>query len=136
MRLPVSLGIVVIPSLLYSLVGCSTGSVATVSKPVPVATQAPTVLAAIAGQATVLPTAPAIATPTATTPTLLVANTGGLGVYIRRTLSPSDRIRAWPEGTNMVVVGADQQGEGRTWKNVKDPDGNVGWVPAEYLKGE
>jgi SH3-like domain-containing protein len=33
----------------------------------------------------------------------------------------------------MFVVGVDRQAEGRTWKNVSDPAGNVGWVPAEYL---
>jgi hypothetical protein len=75
-----------------------------------------------------------VASPTPSS--LTVGNTGGEGVFIRRTLDAADRIRAWPDKTIMVVVGGDQQAEGRTWKNVKDPDGNVGWVPSEYLVAE
>jgi hypothetical protein len=33
----------------------------------------------------------------------------------------------------MVVIGEDRQVDGTVWKHVRDPDGNVGWVPAEYL---
>lgn len=87
--------------------------------------------------------AAAVASPTASTapppepsptaaPSLLVGNTGGLGVFIRRTPA-GDQIRAWPDGATMTVIGEDKQAEGRTWKNVRDPDGNNGWVAAEYL---
>ncbi|MCL6647206.1 MAG: hypothetical protein K6U89_02585 [Chloroflexi bacterium] len=62
-----------------------------------------------------------------------VANTGGIGVYIRRTPVLSDHIRAWAEGTVMEQVGPDAIGEGVRFLNVRDPDGNVGWVPAAYL---
>ncbi|MCS6803273.1 MAG: hypothetical protein RMM58_12145 [Chloroflexota bacterium] len=62
-----------------------------------------------------------------------VANTGGIGVYIRRTPVLSDHIRAWPEGAVMEQVGPDAFGEGIRFINVRDPDGNVGWVPAAYL---
>jgi hypothetical protein len=44
-----------------------------------------------------------------------------------------DRVTAWPDGTAMTVVGEDRQAEGRTWKNVRDPAGNTGWIPLEYL---
>lgn len=64
---------------------------------------------------------------------LVVADTGGSGVFIRRTPANSDKIIAWPDGTRMIVVGPDTQSEGRTWKRVKDPAGNEGWVPSEYL---
>jgi hypothetical protein len=62
-----------------------------------------------------------------------VANTGGIGVYIRRTPVLSDHIRAWAEGAIMEQVGPDAVGEGIRFINVRDPDGNVGWIPAAYL---
>ena len=65
--------------------------------------------------------------------TYVIGNTGGDGVYIRRTTDMADRIKAWPDGTEMVVVGPDVAVEGRLWRNVRDPDGNLGFVPAEYL---
>lgn len=64
---------------------------------------------------------------------LAVGNTGGDGVYLRRTPRLSDRLRAWPDRTPMVTVGEDVEAEGRMWKHVRDPAGNVGWVPAQYL---
>ena len=33
----------------------------------------------------------------------------------------------------MEVIGADREAEGIVWRNVRDPKGNTGWVPAEYL---
>ena len=33
----------------------------------------------------------------------------------------------------MVVVGPDVTEDNVVWKNVRDPDGNVGFVPAEFL---
>jgi poly-gamma-glutamate capsule biosynthesis protein CapA/YwtB (metallophosphatase superfamily) len=75
------------------------------------------------------------ATPTAMTEgtVLVVANTGGVGVYVRRTPSWADKIEAWPDGTRMTVVGLDGAGEGTVWKRVAAPDGVVGWVPVQYL---
>ena len=63
----------------------------------------------------------------------LVANTDGDGVNIRRATDDTESIKVWPDGTEMVVVGPDVTAEGRLWKNVRDPDGNVGFVAAEYL---
>ena len=34
----------------------------------------------------------------------------------------------------MVVIGPDVTAEGRDWKNVRDPDGNEGFVAAEFLE--
>ena len=62
----------------------------------------------------------------------IVGNTGGDGVYIRRTPNMEDRIKAWPDGTEMPVIGPDIRSQGRVWKSVEDPDGNVGYLPAEY----
>jgi hypothetical protein len=61
-----------------------------------------------------------------------VANTNGDGVYLRRTPRLRDRLVAWPEGTPLELLGATIRGEGLEWLNVRDPNGNVGWVPAQY----
>ena len=94
------------------------------------------------------PTPEPTATPTATpdpdapetTPTtddvevtLYVGKTDGDGAYIRGSVDDTDRIKAWPDGTEMVVVGPAVAAGGRVWRNVRDPDGNVGFVPSEYL---
>ncbi|MHB1007191.1 MAG: hypothetical protein ACYC3S_16345, partial [Chloroflexota bacterium] len=106
------------------LSGCGSPAPAT-----PTPTPPPTVT--VVASPTPVPTA--TSTTTATGATVLVGNTGGDGVWIRKTLTASDRIRSWVDGTKMTVVGADQTAEGRVWKNVKDPAGNVGWVPTQYL---
>lgn len=85
---------------------------------------------------TILPivvTAPVEPSPTPGPETLLVGKTGGDGVYIRSSIKPEKKIKVWPDGTTMAVVGNDQTVDSRTWKNVRDPAGNVGWVPAQYL---
>lgn len=77
-----------------------------------------------------------VATVTATAgPTRLkIANTDGLGAYIRPEPSlKAAGTAAWTDGTILEVVGADRTIEGKPWKNVKDPRGNVGWILAEYL---
>lgn len=95
-------------------------------------------------QPTPEPTAIATSTPDAdaeeTTPTpddpeitLYIGKTDGDGAYIRGSVDTTDRIKAWPDGTEMVVVGPAVAAGGRVWRNVRDPDGNVGFVPSEYL---
>ncbi len=79
------------------------------------------------------PTETPAPTPTFTPQTWVVWRTGGDGVYIRKSPSSGDKLKVWPEDTTMIVIGPDQEAEGKTWKNVKDPDGNVGWIPVEYL---
>jgi hypothetical protein len=73
--------------------------------------------------------------PTATIPPVVwvvVANTDGIGVYLRDSPKMDDKVVAWPEGTKLRVVGLDTENEGRRWKQVADPQGRTGWVPAEY----
>ena len=84
----------------------------------------------------VVPTASRPAVPTtaeAVARHLVVANTGGEGVYLRHTPRLADKWIAWPDGTRLDVVGPDADGDGQHWKQVRDPDGHVGWVPAEYV---
>ncbi len=82
-------------------------------------------------------TAVAEATPEgALTPVLQLArvgNTDGDGVYIRNSPSDGDRLLAWPDNTVMVLLGPRTESEGRLWIAVRDPRGNEGWVPAQYL---
>ena len=81
--------------------------------------------------------------PTATTSqpepaarTVYVGNTDGDGVSLRRTRDPADRIAAYPDGTQFVVLGPDISENGITWKHVRAPDGKVGYVPAQYTVPE
>jgi hypothetical protein len=64
---------------------------------------------------------------------LRVAGTNGDGVYLRRTPGDTNRWVAWPDNTVVDYLNEDQQVNGRTYKKVRDPGGNVGWMPAEYL---
>jgi SH3-like domain-containing protein len=94
--------------------------------PVPTATTLPSAARATA-------TRPAAVAPTPASPTTLyVGNTGGDGVYLRHTPSMADKWVALPDGTRLLVVGPDTDGDSHHWKHVSDPTGEVGWVPAEY----
>jgi hypothetical protein len=66
--------------------------------------------------------------------TFVVANTGGEGVYLRRTPRLADRDTAYVEGTQLVAIGADEQSDGQTWHHVRAPDGKTGYVPAQYTR--
>lgn len=65
-----------------------------------------------------------------------MGNTGGEGLNIRANPQMADKITAWVDGTRMVEVGPAQSSAGRLWRNVRDPEGNVGFVAAEYLVKE
>ena len=79
---------------------------------------------------------PASAAPPAQPPApaqWVVANTGGDGVYLRRTPKLDARMVAWPDNTTMVDLGEQATGDGLTWRKVRDPRGDVGYVPTQYL---
>ena len=66
-----------------------------------------------------------------------VANTGGEGANLRREPSTSaQRLRVLPEGTVVEVVGPDTDAEGRRWRNVRDLDGETGWLTSNFLVPE
>ena len=74
------------------------------------------------------------ASPTATPGTMRrVGNTGGEGVYVRRTPRLADRIRAWPDNSQMTLLGETAEADGLRWQKVRDPAGNEGWMPEQYL---
>jgi hypothetical protein len=64
---------------------------------------------------------------------LVVANTDGQGVYLRRTPNMSDRLKAYPDGTKLNIVGSDVEAGGVHWRHVTAPDGTEGYVPADYV---
>jgi hypothetical protein len=103
---------------------------ATLTPPAP-----PTATIPAPAQAT-LPPAPAATTAPAPPEYVVVANTGGTGVYLRADPRlDARRLIAVPEQTLLVIVGSDTTVDSSVWRNVrttKDPI-QTGWVPAQYL---
>lgn len=96
--------------------------------------QPPTVTVAALVSPTAQPTATMQPEPVART--VYVGNTDGDGVSLRRTRNLADRIAAYPDNTQLVVLGPDTSENGITWKHVRTPDGKVGYVPAQYTVPE
>jgi hypothetical protein len=63
-----------------------------------------------------------------------VAHTEGEGVFLSRTPGPGNRIRAYLDGTRLVVRGPAEQSDGQRWLPVLAPDGLEGWVPEQYTE--
>lgn len=101
------------------------------AKPAPPLADSPAPVAA-----TTVPIAPTVApAPTPTTPVkrfFIVANTGGAGVYIRRSPQLADRLAAWPDTTRLEEIGPETVVDGITWRHVRAPNGATGYVPAQY----
>ena len=57
----------------------------------------------------------------------------GAGAWIYGLPSSAARIRLWPDGTAMEVVGGSLIGDGITWQKGNGPAGNVGGVDVTYL---
>ena len=70
--------------------------------------------------------------PAATKRYYVVTNTGGSGVYLRRTPQLDDRLTAWPDATRLEELGPSVSAGGLTWRHVRTPDGTEGYVPAQY----
>jgi uncharacterized protein YgiM (DUF1202 family) len=43
-------------------------------------------------------------------------------------------LRSIPDGTQLTVVGEDQQADGLTWRNVRTEDGTTGWLAVEVIR--
>jgi hypothetical protein len=118
---------------------CGLGtSAAPTSTPPTAATVAPTV-ASTATRPPAAAATPTVAAKPTDTPapesqsdTVWVGNTDGEGVYIRNTPVMADRVRAYPDGTELTIIGDDVDGDGQHWKHVRTPDGLEGYVPAMY----
>jgi SH3-like domain-containing protein len=137
-------------SLVVSLliVGCTSSAARTTpqskptevtkpSAPLPASATAdlqPTIEAAVRATSQAASVVEPTTVPSPTVPSrVVVANTEGLGVYLRRAPGSEERIKAWPEGTEFVSFVEEQRVGTATWRKVRDPDGNEGWVNAEYL---
>jgi hypothetical protein len=65
---------------------------------------------------------------------LRVAGTDGAGLSLRDAPSATAaRIGTIAEGAVVETIGEPLQGEGRTWRQVRDPQGKEGWVAADFL---
>jgi hypothetical protein len=116
---------------------CACGPSAASPTPTPEATVAATVVPAVARAApsavpspSPQPTATAALAAAATT--VWVANTEGQGVYVRKTPNMADRLKAYPDGTALTIIGDDVDADGQHWKHVRTPDGLEGYVPSIY----
>jgi uncharacterized hydrophobic protein (TIGR00271 family) len=104
--------------------------------PTSTSTSAPTATATFAPTATwtATPTETPSPTPTPTPILARVGGTGGLGVWMYRNPGLDGlKIRAWSDGTKMIVVGGPVEADGYVWIQVVDPRGYVGWIPDLYL---
>jgi hypothetical protein len=121
------------------LTGCGIlGGSAPAPTPTPVPSIAPTT-ASTPTRAAAPPTATPAPRPTpspeAEKPSSVwVANTDGEGVFIRHTPVMADRAQAYPDDTELEVIGDDVDGDGQHWKHVRAPDGVEGYVPSMYTR--
>lgn len=95
----------------------------------------PSVTATPGGPNQGTPTPVASATPAGPTPqsTARVGNTGGDGVWLRHTPHLADHWIAWPDNTPLTVLGNEADGDGQHWVQVRDPKGDIGWVPTQFV---
>ena len=70
--------------------------------------------------------------PVAESNTVWVGNTDGEGVYLRTSPAMADRLTAYADGTPLIIIGDDEDGDGVHWHHVRAPDGTEGYVPAMY----
>lgn len=122
--LPIALGVVIMGILVMMSRG-RTPAAPPVPTSAPVATVAPTAV----------PT-PAIAAALTQPPAsarLLVANVGAEGLSLRKAPGNGERIKVWKEGTELLDLGQKSEQGGKTWRQVRDPDGSVGWAASDFL---
>lgn len=75
-----------------------------------------------------------VATPVPNGEQLKVAATRGSGVNLRSGAGErSARVKTLSEGTLLDVIGPDSNADGLVWRNVREPNGNVGWVAATFV---
>lgn len=111
------------------------------SSPVPVLpspSPQPVLVPTVGPTPTPAPTSTPAPTATPTPPparSARVVDTEGQGANMRRSASVSaQRVKVIPEGTIVELVGGETRGDGYTWRNVRDVDGQSGFVIADYLQ--
>jgi hypothetical protein len=86
--------------------------------------------------ATVLPDATMLPTMTVSIANaqVRVNGTGAAGLFLRQAPSrTAEVLKTLPDGAVLQVVGANKTVEDVVWRNVRDSDGNEGWVSAGYV---
>lgn len=77
--------------------------------------------------------APAQTPATAARRFFTVTGTEGEGIRLRNEPATSGtQLAVYPEGERLEQIGPDREGDGRTWLSVRGPDGNEGFVAAEF----
>ena len=102
----------------------------------PPSTPPPATSAPVAMTGSLTPTPAANNKRLTATATFLVTNTLGRGMALRSAPVERSSGRVWPDGTRMVGLGTEQDAYGWTWRWVRDPDGQNGWMPSNYLVQE
>jgi hypothetical protein len=104
--------------------------------PLPVVSPSPTV----SRSPTAAPSPPPATAPPAPTATpaprqARVANTSGLGANLRREpATTAPQVSVIPENAVVRILGPEERGpDGRLWRQIEDPRGNQGWIPADFL---
>ncbi len=64
---------------------------------------------------------------------MVVGNTEGEGVFLRKTPHLADKVRAWTDGSPMEILGRPEDSDGLQWFQVRAPDGVEGYIPSQYL---
>lgn len=128
--LPIAVGVAIFATVVMT----STRSRATDPAPAPtaapVATVAPT---AAPAPPPAPPAAPAALSQPPAAARLVVRNVGAEGLTLRRSPGVGEKIKVWNDGTEMADLGDAADHSGRSWKKVRDPNGNVGWAAADFL---
>lgn len=127
--------------LVFALLTYNRPTVATAT-PTPLAigaspTTAQSVATIFASPASALPPTPPAVTPQPVNQRLQVSSSGGGGVNLRRDPgSTGERLKTLPDGTLLELAGPDRTVDGAIWRNVRDPQGEIGWVSGEFLVPE
>ena len=128
--LPIVLGLSIFAAVVMTSTRGRSTEPAPAPTPAPVATVAPTP-APTAAPTSAVP--PALSQPPAPA-RLVVNNVGQDGLSLRRAAGTTgQRIKVWPDGTAMADLGETAEDGGKSWRKVRDPDGNVGWAATEFL---
>ncbi|MAG35324.1 MAG: hypothetical protein CL878_03620 [Dehalococcoidia bacterium] len=111
----------------------------TATRPPPTATRSPPTATFHPATETPPPTATQTPQPTTTAfvpVTVYVGNTDGDGVYLRKTRDLDDRLTAYVDNTQLLVLGPGFQQDDIIWVFVRAPDGSEGYVPSQYIVAE
>ncbi len=109
-----------------------TPSATATNTPTATMTQTPTPTETLTPTQTATPSPTPTETPTPTPIPAVIANTGGLGAFLRD--APGGKvIAALPEGTPVEILYRREIANNIEWVEVRDAQGRIGWVAAQFL---